>query len=118
MEWWTPQQAGLIGALVGGIVGGVMVGAIGGGVCGPLAARGKGRAFVLSYSAVCAAIGLAIVLTGIVAAAIDQPFHVWFWLFQPGVIVLLLSLGGVVLFRRVYAQHDRRRLAAEEFRRA
>lgn len=118
MEWWSPQEAGLIGAILGGVVGGVMVGAIGGGVCGPLAAKGKARAFVQSYTMLCAALGLLIVLTGLVAAIIDQPFHVWFWLFQPGLIVLLLSLAAVVLFRRAYAQHERRRLAAEEFRRA
>ena len=118
MEWWSPQQAGIVGAVLGGVVGGVLVGAIGGGVCAPLAAKGRARAFVQSYAVFCAAVGLAILLAGLVAAMVDQPFHVWFWLFQPGLIVLLLSIGSVVLFRRAYAQHERRRLAAEEFRRA
>lgn len=118
MEWWTPQQAGIVGAVLGGGVGGILIGAIGGGVCGPLAAMGKARAFVQIYWLLCAVLGLAILSTGLTAAALGQPFHVWFWLLNCGLLVLVLSIVLGTVFRRVYAQHERRRLAAEEFRRA
>lgn len=117
MEWWTNQQAGLVGGLLGAGVGGILLGAIGGGVCGPLAGKGIGKSFVIAYAWFVAVLGVVILAAGIYALAVGQPFHVWFWLFHPGMLATLLGIGGVFLFRKIYARHEQRRLAAEELRR-
>ncbi len=118
MDWWTAQQAGLVGAVIGAGLGGVMMGAIGGGVCGPLVGKGLARSFVLTYFGLLALIGLGIAAAGVYALAIGQPFHVWFWLLQPGLLVGGLAAAFVPLMGRAYRRHEVRRLAAEEFRRS
>lgn len=117
MEWWTPEQAGLIGGILGGGLCGILLGAIGGGVCGPLAGKGIGRRFVMSYLGLLGVIGLGLLATGLVAVAVRQPYHVWYAMVLPGLLCTVLV--GVMLFamRKAYAAHDRRRLAAEEIRR-
>ncbi|MEM9373188.1 MAG: hypothetical protein AAGA55_06045 [Planctomycetota bacterium] len=117
MDWWTPSQAGLIGGLLGGVGGGVLIGAIGGGVCGPLAGRGIARGFVLTYAASIAIVCVGILIAGFYAVIVGQPWHVWFPLVQIGVLGTLFGVGGRVMFARVYAKHEQRILAAEEFRR-
>lgn len=117
MEWWTPEQAGLIGGLVGSIGGGVLLGAIGGGVCGPLAGKGLARTFVLSYVTIIACVSLILLGVGVYALIVGQPWHVWYVFVQIGVMGTLLGFGGVFMFRKIYARHEQRILAAEELRR-
>lgn len=117
MEWWTPQQAGVLGAILGGGLCGVMLGAIGGGVCGPLAGKGIAKRFVMGYLGFIGLLGLAMLGGGVVAVTLGQPYHVWYPLVLPGVLCTVLV--GVMRFSlgKAYRRHDERRLAAEEIRR-
>lgn len=117
MDWFTPEKAGLIGALLGGGVCGVLLGGIGGGVCAPLAAKGRGRALVMPFIGLLVALGVGMLATAIVALAAGQPYHVWYAFLLPGVLGTALSTMMVFIVRRAYRQHDSRRLAAEEIRR-
>lgn len=115
-EWWTAQDAGLIGGIGGAIIG-VVFGGIGGGVGGPLAALGKAKPLVLGIFYVGIALGVACLGVGVYAIAVGQPFHVWYAPLLGG--VLLCSIMGPLLFvvRARYREHEQRRLAAEELRR-
>jgi hypothetical protein len=116
--WFSEQVSGLLGGLLGGGYCGVLVGAIGGGVCAPLAAKGKGRVFVHWYTMSLAAIGAVLLITGIVALVMGQPYAVWY----PFVLCGALGAGlGVMLFvtcRRQYQMAEHRKLDAQELRRA
>ena len=118
MEWWTPEQAGFMGAILGGGFGGVMLGGIGGGVCGTLAGKGLARGFVVNYLRTMGAIGVILLLAGIVGASIGQPYHVWYPLVLPGGLasfLVIVILKNIVVH---YDKHEKRRLAAEEMRRS
>lgn len=114
--WWTEQGAGIAGAIIGG-VGGSLLGGVGGGVCGPLAAKGKARTFVMGFFIAAFLIGVALIGVGVTALALGQPFHVWFWLAMPGVLFAVLSGVMIPTFRARYAHHEQRRIASEELRR-
>ncbi|MEQ8769075.1 MAG: hypothetical protein RIB60_01045 [Phycisphaerales bacterium] len=115
--WWTEQGAGIAGAIVGG-VGGSLLGGIGGGVCGPLAAAGRGRAFVMAFFWTAIVISAALVVTGAVAMIfLDQPTHVWLVLTAPGALFGALSGGLMPGIKKRYADAEQRKLAAEELRR-
>ncbi|MEZ6242418.1 MAG: hypothetical protein R3B57_05185 [Phycisphaerales bacterium] len=115
-EWWTAQEAGLIGG-IGGAAIGVIFGGIGGGVGGPLAAMGKAKTLVLAIFALGIALGVACLGVGVVALSLGQPSHVWYVPLLAG--VLLCSIMGPLFFavRQRYRQHEQRKLAAEELRR-
>ena len=115
--WWTEQGAGIAGAIIGG-VGGSVIGGIGGGVGGPLAAAGKARAFVVGFFWAAIACGIALVAAGIAALSMGQPMHVWMVLLAPGALFAGLMGGLLPVIKQRYRQHEQRRLAAEEFRRA
>ncbi|MEZ5979232.1 MAG: hypothetical protein R3F34_13545 [Planctomycetota bacterium] len=115
--WWTQTDAGLVGGGLGAFVG-VVFGGIGGGIGGPLAARGRARGFVTGFFKLGVALGVLLLVGGIVALALGQPFHVWFWLAQPGLVLTFVMGALLPVVNRAYRQHEERRLAAEELRRS
>jgi hypothetical protein len=116
MDWWTPEQGGMIGAMLGAGVG-VLLGGIGGGVCAPLAVRGKAKRFVFAFLGAITVMGAALLVGSVVAMAVGQPYHVWYPILLPGVLSAPLGSFMLWIMRRSYRQHDERRLAAEELRR-
>lgn len=118
MDWWTPEQAGMIGGYGGAIFGGVLLGAIGGGVCGPLAGTGKARSFVIGYATIMGVISAIILAAGAWSIIDGQPWHVWFPLIQMGGMGVFFGFGGRIMFGKIYRKHEQRTLAAEEFRRS
>jgi hypothetical protein len=114
--WFTQQAAGIIGGVLGATLGGVLGGAVGGGVCGPLAAVGKARRFVMGYFTFLAVLGTALVLVGAFAVAIGQPWYVWYCLGLPGVIVAGLAVGLRPVLRKQYAAAEQRRIDAASLR--
>lgn len=116
--WWAEQTAGIIGAIVGG-GGGVVFGGIGGGVGGPLAAKGKAKWLVLGIMGAGAVLGMLLALAGLAAlVGFGQPYHVWYVLLMPGVVLTSVCTPLLFVLRTVYRRHEQRRLDAEGFRRA
>ncbi len=115
-DWWTAQEAGLVGGIGGSVIG-VVFGAIGGGIGGPLAAKGLAKPFVLGIFMLGIALGVACLGLGVAAVTLGQPYHVWYAPLLGG--LLLCGIMGPLLFvvRARYREHDQRRLAAEELRR-
>ncbi len=116
-EWWTAQEAGLIGG-VGGAVIGVVFGGVGGGLGGPLAAKGMAKAFVLGMYYVGIVIGVVCLGIGVYAVSIGQPYHVWYPPLLGGLLLCAIMTPLLFVIRTKYREHDQRRLAAEELRRA
>lgn len=114
--WWTSQQAGLIGGIAGtgaGIIGAV-VGTLGS-LCVP---RGKCKPLVLSLMAVSVVIGVACLITGLVAVSQGQPYHVWYPLSILGLVLTVVFGALLPVINAQYRQADMRRLEAEELRRS
>lgn len=115
VEWWSQQMAGLIGGLGGGGFG--ALGGILGAAAGILAPRGRGKPVIVGAMTSIVVIGVAALVSGIVAVTGGQPYHVWYPLVLIGGILTVVvgSLIPVVMLR--YRQAEARRLDAEELRR-
>lgn len=114
-EWWTMQESGLVGAIVGGGLGGGF--GIFGGIGGALATKGRARKAVTAIYLTFTAIGILLALTGILAVAIGQPYHVWYPLLLCGGILSVLGAGLYPAILARYRAAERRKLDANEIRR-
>jgi hypothetical protein len=112
-EWWTGPQAGLIG---GGLIG--ILGAVIGSVGGILGPRGKGKSLVFSLYAIGLTAGVAMLIAGIAALALHQPYHVYFPLLQLGLIATCVLAFTLPVMRKTYRAAEQRRFEAEQLRRA
>lgn len=110
--WWTDQTAAYIGAFGGSGVG--ILGAILGTLSGVVVPKGKCKSLVYSLFGIVVALGIATLITGIVAVVLGQPYAVWYPLVLLGFIptVVLASIFPAVRMR--YAQADQRKLDAQE----
>jgi MFS family permease len=115
-EWWTTQTGTLIGALGGGGLG--ALGGMLGACAGVLAPRGRGRAFVLGSMMAMAALGLVLLIAGIVAVVGGQPHHVYYPLLLIGAVLTLVIGPLIPVVRLRYAQAEQRRLEAQSLRHA
>ncbi len=115
--WFDSQAAGMIGATIG-VVLGAGFGGIGGGLGGPLAAMGKAKGLVLGVFGLGLAIGVGLVLTGIVALLMGQPWHVWFVFLMPGVVAAVIFAGLLPMIRAQYARAEQRKMDAAAIRSA
>ena len=116
-EWWSAENASLIGAIGGSMVG--VLGGVFGTVVGVCAPRGIARGPVLVGQASMAIVGLAVFVTGIAAATVaGQPSHVFLPLLLAGFVMSSVFGPLYPVVRARYRQAEARRLQAEEFRRA
>lgn len=114
--WWTAQQAGLIGGLGGGGVG--ILGGLLGVFMGTLAPRGVARGFVLSLHTGIVLVGVVVLIAGIVALSVGQPYAVWYPLLLLGAIVACVFGGLLPVTRGMYKRAEQNKLEAEELRRS
>lgn len=113
--WFTEQMAGAVGGIGGGAIG-VLFGGVGGTLGGMLAPRGACKRLVLGYFIGWGAIGVALLVTGVVALALSQPYHVYFPFLMMGVLVTVLSAGLTPVLNKRYREAEERRLDAEQLR--
>jgi hypothetical protein len=104
--WWSDRTAGIVGGLGGGVIG--LMGAI----TGWLVSRGRARKFVLGTALVLTALGGVLLVAGIVAMVLSQPYAVSFTLLLMGTI-LTLAFGALFRrARRAYSEAELRRMRA------
>jgi hypothetical protein len=115
-EWWTSQEAGLIGGIGGSAIG--VFGGILGATIGLLAPRGIARPLVLGAQIAMAALGVVLLGAGVYAAATGQPYHVYYPLLLGGLLAAGLMGGLLPVTIGAYARAERNRLSAAEFRRS
>lgn len=114
--WWTPMQAGWIGAMVG-VLGAVLGSTLGilGGVCAP-----HGRAKGATYAVVGIGLGIGIVgiVISLVALASGQPYHVWYPPLLMGAVLVPVMGGCLPVIRMRHREAESRKLQAQEFLRS
>lgn len=115
-EWWTPAQAGIIGAIVGG-GGGTLLGLLGA-AAGVLVPRNKGHAWIPPLFLAVGILGVLALAVGVVALAQGQPWHVWMIPVQIGLLAAILGFVLRMVIMRVYTHHEHRRLDAAALRNA
>jgi hypothetical protein len=106
-EWWGEQSAGWMGSILG-FFGGLF--GIGGGIAGMLASRGKGRSFANFLLSTMIAVGVILLLAGIVALSDSQPYHVYYPLLLGGILFSLCVIFIFPVMHRQYAQSELRRI--------
>lgn len=114
--WWDPQMAGWIGGMGGGGLGAVV--GIFGGVAGILSLRGKGRRLVLGIHAAFLVLGVALLITGAIALAAGQPYHVYYPFVLMGFILTVVLAAMLPTVRRNYRMAEERRMEAAALRRS
>ena len=104
--WWSDRQGGIFGGVLGSTLG------IIGGLIGALAGLGRGRRLALSLALASAIASAVLLVTGIAALGLRQPYGVWYPL------VLCGALGTIILgslyptLKRRFAEHELRRMSA------
>jgi hypothetical protein len=112
--WFDSPTAGLIGGIGGGLIG--VWGAVFGSLCSLLIPRGQGKRLLLGSMVVQAVLGVAVLLTGVTALALGQPFFVWYGLLVGGVLMTLLGCAFFFTLRRRYRAVELRKMQADELR--
>lgn len=105
-QWWSEQNAGLIGGIGGSVIGCL------GGLLGTLAGRCRARRFVLFMMTLLTVLGGVAILVGVFALVRSQPYAVWYPLLLGGgicVIAIGVSIPGV---RRRYDEFELRKTRA------
>ena len=111
--WFDPPTAGIVGGVVGTAVG--LWGAAVGGLAAWLIPRNRGRAAVFGLIGAGAAGGVAALVAGVAALAGGQPYHVWYAVGYPGLLVLILAGPAGFVVRRRYRAAEGERMAAQDF---
>lgn len=106
-SWWSDRIGGLIGGL-----GGAFLGIFLGGCLAPLAQRGKARRFVTASLIGTTFVCSVILLIGLVALALRQPYNVYFPLLLLGGLGSSLSLVQLRTVQRKYRDSELQRIAA------
>ena len=108
-SWWSDQQSGWLGGILG-CLGGLF--GILGGISGSLASRGKGRGLALGTLYSMAALGGLLLLLGLCALSLSQPYHVYYPLLLGGVLFTALGLGLIPQLKRTFVQAELRKMKA------
>ena len=110
-QWFNPKTAGIIGAIIGCTLG--STGALMGCCCGIWVRKGW-KKFALTFFTIVIAVCVLLLITGIIAAANEQPYHVWYSFFFPGFIgtVIFSSLFPVV--RKRFTENELRQMQAKD----
>ena len=105
-SWWSSPQGGLVGA-----VGGTALGILGAAI-GILASLKRSRTVVVSLIATGLACGGSLLVAGVVALCLRQPFFVAYpLLLLGGIATLVLGLNAPTILRR-YREEELRKMAA------
>jgi hypothetical protein len=105
-SWWSSQQSGVIGGIGGSIIGCF------GGLIGWLVSKGKARKFVLAATTSSIVLGILLIITGLVAAILKQPYSVWYVLLLPGVILVLVFSLNLHSIQGRYDELEIRRMTS------
>lgn len=108
--WWDNRTGGLVGGAAGGLLG------ILGAAVGILGSRDKTRKFALGLTRVVMVLGNALLLVGIYALLVRQPYAVCYPLLLLGLIGSLVFMGVRKTIQRQIAQAELRKMQAMDSR--
>lgn len=107
--WFDANLYAWIPGTLLGVTGGTL-----GALAGTLAPRGKAKALILGFHGVAIGVSAMLLIIGIVAFILGQPYGVWYGLGLPGLLGITVfgALFPVILKR--YREAEERRLAAHD----
>lgn len=108
-SWWSDQQSGWLGGILGCLGG--LFGVLGG-ISGALAVKGKGRGLAFGTLYTMAGLGGLLLLLGLSALSLSQPYHVYYPLLLGGVLFTALGLGLIPNLKRTFEQAELRKMKA------
>jgi hypothetical protein len=106
--WWGDREGGIVGGTLGSVVG------ILGAVIGSLVGMGKARRTAIFLAITTAAFCGVLLLAGVAALAIGQPYAVWYPLLLCGAIGTIVIGSMIPMIKRRYAEHELRRMSAAD----
>ncbi len=112
--WFSEDVAILIGAYGGAGVG--VFGGLIGTLCGLLVPRGKARGLVLGLLMFQGVLGALLLVTGLVALLMEQPYAIWYSMLLLGGLCAGLGFGLRPVMVKRYQQAENRRIEAEALR--
>ena len=110
-QWFDTQTAGLIGALIGGLLG--TTGALMGRFCELFVLKGWNK-FALSIFTSVIAVCVLLIIAGIIAAANEQPYHVWYSFLFPGYLGTVILSGLFPVVRKRFTEKETRQMQAKD----
>jgi hypothetical protein len=104
--WWSDRFAGYAGGILGGAMG------LEGAVIGILGSRGRypRLTFILMLAAV--AVGVVLLIAGVIAACLHQPYGVYYPLLLGGFLNAVIYGNIIRVFRRIRRQIELRKIHA------
>ncbi len=108
--WFDPNYWAWLPGTALGCLGGLW-----GGLAGTLASRRKARDLVLGTGLLLFGLSMALAIAGSIAAAVGQPFGVWFFLLQAGLLGAILFPIGLWHLSRQYRHAEEDRGENEQF---
>ena len=109
--WFDQQTAGMIGAIIGCTLG--TTGALMGCCCGICVRKGW-KKFALAFFTIVIAACVMLIITGIIAAANDQPYHVWYSFFFPGFIGTAIFASLFPVIRKRFTEAELKQMQAKD----
>jgi hypothetical protein len=107
--WFDPiQYAWIPGTALGAL--GAIFGTLGG-ILGP---RGKAKRLVFGFIGFALAYSAAMLVAGLVALAVGQPYGVWYGLLLPGVLGLVVFGANTPVVVYAYRMAEKRRMEAQD----
>ncbi len=109
--WFDPKTAGLIGGIIGAGIG--MLGVLTGCSCGICISKGwKKPIYAMFIFGI--VIGSGLLITGIAALCVKQPWYIWFIFMLPGFIVTLVFPCVLPVVRKEFIQREMKKMQAED----
>lgn len=113
--WFSEEFAIYFGSFGGAAIG--VLGGVLGGAAGMLAPKGKGRSFILNSMLGLGCLGVAFLLTGVVAVLMSQPYVIFYPFLLLGLILTSVMFAVRPAIRKRYAEAEQRKLEAAALRR-
>jgi len=110
-QWFGPQTAGIIGGLIGSILG--LTGALIGCSCGICVRKGW-KKFIYAVFALAIGGSVLLLITGLVALGIKQPYHVWYPFLLSGFIGSLVFSSVLPVIRKRFIESEMRKMQAKD----
>ena len=109
--WFDPQKAGLIGGIIGTCIG--VAGAIIGSTSWLFIQKGWKR-LVYGMFIIMIAVCACLLVTGIAALFVKQPYHVWYSFMLPGIIGTVVFSSLFLMVRKMFTTVELRQMQAKD----
>jgi uncharacterized membrane protein YgdD (TMEM256/DUF423 family) len=110
-NWFDQRTAGIIGGIIGSILG--STGALIGCSCWICVRKGR-KKFIYTIFALAIAASIALLVTGVVAVCVKQPYHVWYLFLLPGFSGTIVFSGLFPVVRKRFIESEMTRMQAKD----